>query len=166
MAEMKYRAVYEREPDGRWTVEVPLVPGCHTYGRTIEQARERIREALDLFVGDADTAEIVDDVRLPAGLMTEVNRAKRLREKVNRDQQSMTAAQAKAVVAMRKIRLGHRDAGRLLGLSHQRVQQLEKLQAQLTSARDASRRSAVAGASLQGASDSGRHAIRVATKKR
>lgn len=123
---MKYRAVYEREPDGRWTVEVPQVKGCHTYGRTIEQARERIREALDLFVKGAETAEIVDDVRLPTGLMTEVKRARRLRERVARDEQLMTAAQAKVVVAMRKLKLGHRDAGRILGLSHQRVQQLEK----------------------------------------
>ncbi len=126
MAEVKYRAVYEREPDGRWTVEIPQVRGCHTYGRTIDQARERIREALELFVKDAQTAEIVDDVKLPARLMAEVKRARRLREKVSRDAQLMTAAQAKVVKAMRKMKLGHRDAGRLLGLSHQRVQQLEK----------------------------------------
>jgi len=126
MVEVKYRAVYEREPDGRWTVELPQVKGCHTYGRTIDQARERIREALDLFVENAETAEIVDDVRLPPGLMTEVKRARRLREQVIRDEKLMTAAQARVVVAMRKLKLGHRDAGHILGLSHQRVQQLEK----------------------------------------
>lgn len=32
-------------------------------------------------------------------------------------------------MAMRKLKLGHRDAGRLLGLSHQRVQQLEQMHA-------------------------------------
>ena len=126
---MKYRAVYEREPDGRWTVEIPQVRGCHTYGRTIDQARDRIREALDLFVKDADTAEIVDDVKLPAGLKAEIRRVQRLREKVNRDEQLMTAAQTKVVMAMRRLKLGHRDAGRLLGLSHQRVQQLERREA-------------------------------------
>lgn len=129
---MKYRAVYEREPDGRWTVEIPKVRGCHTYGRTIDQARERVREALDLFVKDADTAEIVDEVKLPAGLRAEIKRAQRLREKVSRDEQLMTAAQAKVVMAMRKLKLGHRDAGRLLGLSHQRVQQLEKRHTTIT----------------------------------
>jgi predicted RNase H-like HicB family nuclease len=164
---MKYRAVYEREPDGRWTVEVPQVRGCHTYGRTIEQARERVREALDLFVADAETAEIVDDVKLPAGLMTEVKRAKRLREKVTRDQQLMTAAQAKAVIAMRKMRLGHRDAGRLLGLSHQRVQQLEKLQAHRRAKAPVLQSQAAAGAILERSeSESARHAVRTATKKR
>lgn len=164
---MKYRAVYEREPDGRWTVEIPQVRGCHTYGRTIEQARERVREALDLFVENAETAEIVDDVKLPRDLMTEVKRAKRLREKLTREQQLMTAAQAKAVMAMRKMRLGHRDAGRLLGLSHQRVQQLEKLQAHRRSTGHASQPQAVAGAIVEGSGrESGRHAVRMATKKR
>lgn len=78
---MTYRAVYEREPNGRWTVEIPQVRGCHTYGRTIEQARDRIREALDLFVKDADTAEIVDDVRLPASVKAGIQRARQLRER-------------------------------------------------------------------------------------
>lgn len=41
----------------------------------------------------------------------------------------MTAAQEQVVMAMRKLKLGHRDAGRLLGLSHQRVQQLEQMHA-------------------------------------
>jgi predicted RNase H-like HicB family nuclease len=41
--------------------------GCHTYGRTIDQARDRIREALGLFVSNAETATIEDDVRMPAG---------------------------------------------------------------------------------------------------
>lgn len=123
---MTYRAIYERESDGRWTVEIPQVRGCHTYGRTIEQARERIREALDLFVEDAVTAEIVDDVKLPAAVKAGIRHARQLREKVNRDERLMTAAQAKAVMAIRKLKLGHRDAGRLLGLSHQRVQQLEQ----------------------------------------
>ena len=164
---MKYRAVYEREPDGRWTVAVPQVRGCHTYGRTIEQARERVREALDLFVADAETAEIVDDVKLPANLMTEVKRAKRLRERVARDQQLMTAAQAKVVMAMRKMRLGHRDAGRLLGLSHQRVQQLEKLQVDRRLTRPASQPAALAGAILEASgSEPGRHVVRMASKKR
>ena len=61
---MSYTAVFERDPDGRWTVDVPEVQGCHSYGRTIEQARERVREALALFVDDADTADFRDDVRI------------------------------------------------------------------------------------------------------
>ena len=123
---MTYRAVYEREPDRRWTVRIPDVPGCHSYGRTIAQARERIREALGLFVDNADDVEIEDDVRLPKSVHRQVQVAKRLREKVANDQREMIAAQRKAVIAVRELKLGHRDAGQLLGVSFQRIHQLER----------------------------------------
>ena len=42
------------------------VRGCHTQGRTVDEARRRIREALELFVDDARRARIVDDVKLPS----------------------------------------------------------------------------------------------------
>lgn len=123
---LTYRAVYEREPDRRWTVRIPAVPGCHSYGRTIAQARERIREALDLFVDDAAAAEIEDDVRLPKSIQRQVQAAKQLREKVTREEREMVVAQRRAVSAMRRLNLGHRDAGQLLGVSFQRAQQLER----------------------------------------
>lgn len=123
----KYRAVYEREEDGRWTVKIPQVPGCHTYGRTIDQARTRVREALGLFVDNADTVEIVDAVRLPPDVKKLVRDVVSLRQKVADQEQAMVAAQVDAVRALRhRLKLGHRDAGALLGLSHQRVHQLEK----------------------------------------
>ena len=123
---MTYRAVFEREPDRRWTVKIPDVAGCHSYGRTIAQARERIREALGLFVNNADTAEIEDDIRLPKSVSKQVQAAKQLREKVTKEEREMVAAQRKAVYAIRKLKLGHRDAGQLLGVSFQRAQQLER----------------------------------------
>jgi predicted RNase H-like HicB family nuclease len=123
---MSYTAVYEREPDGRWTVSISEVKGCHSYGRTIDQARERVREALGLFVEDADAAKIVDDVRLPTEVKKQVKSARELRQKVVAQEFSMVLAQWKAVRALRAQKLGHRDAGRLLGLSHQRVLQLEQ----------------------------------------
>jgi predicted RNase H-like HicB family nuclease len=124
---LTYRAVYEREPDRRWTVRIPAVPGCHSYGRTIAQARERIREALDLFVDNAAAAEIEDDVRLPKSIQRQVQAAKQLRDKVTREEREMVVAQRRAVSAMRRLNLGHRDAGQLLGVSFQRAQQLEQI---------------------------------------
>jgi len=121
-----YRAVYEREPDRRWTVRIPDVPGCHSYGRTIAQARERIREALGLFVNNSETAEIEDDVRLPKSVSRQVQAARQLREKVTKEVRERVAAQRKAVYAIRKLNLGHRDAGQLLGVSFQRAQKLER----------------------------------------
>ena len=108
-------------------MRVPDVPGCHSYGRTIAQARERIREALGLFVDNANTAEIEDDIRLPKSLSLHLKVARELREKVTNDQRRMIAAQRRAVFAIRRLKLGHRDAGQLLGVSFQRVHQLEQL---------------------------------------
>lgn len=122
-----YRAVYKREDDGRWAVTIPQVPGCHSYGRTIDQARERIREAWSLFVDDVEKVGIVDAVALPADVKKLVRGVVKLRLKVADQQRAMVEAQMDAVQVLRRtLKLGHRDAGSLLGLSHQRIHQLEK----------------------------------------
>jgi predicted RNase H-like HicB family nuclease len=36
--------------DGRWTAAVPALPGCVTGGETKEQALERIKEAVELYL--------------------------------------------------------------------------------------------------------------------
>ena len=65
-ATKQYDVVYQRDETGWWQARVPQVPGCHTQGRTVDEARRRIREALSLFVDGAATAELRDDVDLPA----------------------------------------------------------------------------------------------------
>lgn len=124
---MKYRIVFERESDGRWTVEVPEVPGCHTYGRTIDQARDRVREALSLFVDNAEKAQFDEQINLPDAARRSIRVAKQLRVTLTQTEARMVTAQIDAVKVLRKkLKLGHRDAGALLGLSHQRIQQLEQ----------------------------------------
>jgi predicted RNase H-like HicB family nuclease len=84
--------VYERDESGAWLARVPDVPGCHTYGRSIRQAQRRIREALGLWVDDADQAELIPDIRLPRQARTVVSRAKAERARALKDQQEAARA--------------------------------------------------------------------------
>lgn len=60
-----YTVIYERDEDGWWVAEAPEAPGCHTQGRTIEQARERILDALSLYADDAAHILLREEARLP-----------------------------------------------------------------------------------------------------
>jgi predicted RNase H-like HicB family nuclease len=59
---MKYTVDYVLGGDGWWTASVRDVRGAHTQGRSIAQARRRIREALGLFVDGAETAELLNHI--------------------------------------------------------------------------------------------------------
>jgi antitoxin HicB len=43
-----YQINLVHEPEGGYTVTVPLLPGCVSYGRTIEGATENAKEAIAL----------------------------------------------------------------------------------------------------------------------
>ena len=122
-----YTVEYERDESGWWVASVKGVRGCHTQGRTIDEARRRIREALSLFVKDAGRAKLVDDVRLPAGVRRKMKVLSSIRRAVDVRQAKAQVLARKAVDDLTKgMGLSLRDAGRLLGLSHQRVQQLAR----------------------------------------
>ncbi|MEM2135734.1 MAG: type II toxin-antitoxin system HicB family antitoxin [Candidatus Jordarchaeaceae archaeon] len=47
---MSYRIMLRREPEGGYTVLVPSLPGCVTYGDTIEEAISAAKEAIELYL--------------------------------------------------------------------------------------------------------------------
>jgi len=126
-----YRIAYERDESGWWVASVRGVRGCHTQGRTVEEARRRVIEAMELFVGDARTASIVDDVKLPSVAAQAVRAYASLRRKAEQEDRRAALAARRAVRILRsgRLRMSARDAARLLGLSHQRVHQLTQEQA-------------------------------------
>ena len=104
---------------------VAKVKGCHTQGRTIDEARRRIREALSLFVKDADHAKLVDQVKLPTHVRQMMQQWQRSRRRAEQEQTRAMALTREAVKSLQKeLHLSVRDVGNLLNLSHQRVQQL------------------------------------------
>ena len=121
-----YRVAYERDESGWWVASVRGVRGCHTQGRTVDEARRRIVEALDLFVDNARTAAIVDDVKLPTGAARAVRAYAALRKRAEQEDRRAALAARRAVRTLRggRLKMSARDAARLLGLSHQRVHQL------------------------------------------
>ena len=127
-----YRVAYERDESGWWVASVRGIRGCHTQGRTVDEARRRIVEAMDLFVDDARTARFVDDVKLPAEAAQAVRAYTTLRKKAEQEDRRAAVAARRAVRTLRggRLKMSARDAARLLGLSHQRVHQLTQADAE------------------------------------
>ncbi|HEY9755950.1 MAG TPA: type II toxin-antitoxin system HicB family antitoxin [Oculatellaceae cyanobacterium] len=120
-----YTIRYEKDVTGWWVATVKEVRGCHTQGRTIDQARRRIREALGLFVDHADKAKLIDDVVLPANARTLLKRVLSTRKRAEEEAIKLQNSTAEAAEVLTKdVGVSVRDAGELLGLSHQRVHQL------------------------------------------
>jgi predicted RNase H-like HicB family nuclease len=55
---LNFTVLIEQDEDGIYVANVPDIPGCYTQGRTVEQAMERIREAIQVCL-EADTEEIL-----------------------------------------------------------------------------------------------------------
>ena len=119
-----YVAVYERDASNdAWNVHIEGLIGCQTYGRSLRQAQARIREALAACLDKDPDALVVHD-QLPTSLAAVAASVARARRDAGL---AGTKAQRQTVEAVKKLTglgLSRRDAAELLGLSHQRVQQL------------------------------------------
>ncbi|MGY4687843.1 type II toxin-antitoxin system HicB family antitoxin [Petrotoga sp. DB-2] len=47
---LSYRILLKKEAEGGYTVIVPVLPGCVTYGDTIEEAIKMAKEAIQLYI--------------------------------------------------------------------------------------------------------------------
>ena len=45
-----YRIILNEEPEGGFTVTVPSLPGCVTYGKNIKEAKEMAMEAIEGYI--------------------------------------------------------------------------------------------------------------------
>lgn len=123
----RYTVRYERDEAKLWVATVLGVAGVHTQGRSLAEARRRIREALALAVGDeeAEKAELVDDVVVPASILAIMKRLQATRKRAETEKAKALAEAAKlAKVLADKLHLSMRDVGELTGVSHQRIHQI------------------------------------------
>ena len=47
---LSYRVLLRKEPEGGFTVTIPSLPGCVTFGETLEEAKVMAREAIELYI--------------------------------------------------------------------------------------------------------------------
>jgi len=50
MRQLTYRVLLNREPEGGYTVTVPTLPGCVTYGENVDEALLMAKEAIELYI--------------------------------------------------------------------------------------------------------------------
>ncbi len=50
MRELTYRIILRPEPEGGYTVTVPALPGCVTYGSTLEEANAMAADAVRAYL--------------------------------------------------------------------------------------------------------------------
>ena len=63
MSQLTYRILLTPEPEGGYTVNVPALPGCITYGENIDHAMTMAKEAIELYVEtlQAEVDPVPDD---------------------------------------------------------------------------------------------------------
>lgn len=50
MKQVTYRVLLNKEPEGGFTVTVPTLPGCITFGETMDEAIANAKEAVELYL--------------------------------------------------------------------------------------------------------------------
>jgi len=48
--EKEFTIVIEQDEDGIYVASVPELKGCHTQAKTLDELRERIKEAIELYL--------------------------------------------------------------------------------------------------------------------
>ncbi len=109
---------------GVWVARALGVRGCTTWGKSLAEAERRIRDGLRFFVDEAATAEIRPVIKAPPEVSENIRAAANARERAQAAAKAAQAATQKAARSMVGAGMSRRDAARLLGISHQRVQQL------------------------------------------
>ncbi len=124
-----YHATLELEEAGVWIAQLEEIPQVHTFGRTLGKARQYLVDALALWLNvpseNVKYSINYRPVKFPAAVQSLVDQATAARAisaaATNTANEYVTFA---ALALTGDARLSFRDAAELLGLSHQRVQQL------------------------------------------
>ncbi len=81
----KFTVLLSPQDDGGYLVEVPILPGCATYGKTVNEALDTAREAIASYIGSliADGEEIPQESRKNCEQLVPRMKAPRLASRVS-----------------------------------------------------------------------------------
>jgi hypothetical protein len=122
----EHRVLYRRNAAGDWVASVAGRRRLRGQGRTLRQARQRLRAALARTIDDPFEIDFAEDVRLPPparGLLVAHWKARR---RLERETERADLASSRALSALLALRLNVKDVGDLLGLSPQKLARLKK----------------------------------------
>jgi len=114
------------EPGERWwAIRVPGVRGVYSQARRLDRVEYMARDAIALMLEvPEDSFRVVVKPDLGSELDAAVSRARKARERADRAQREAAEAATVAVTSLLALGLSMREAGQILGLSHQRVAQI------------------------------------------
>jgi len=128
----KIEVVFSPDEDA-WMVWLKADERCHTDGRTIDEARVRIVDAAELWLSYEEDREVDESIRYELVETFDLGRHTDEVVAVQEDRKALAVIEERlakhtrsAAKALTKLGVSRRDAAELLGISHQRVQQLVK----------------------------------------
>ena len=118
-----YGVTYRRDPgDDAWLVDIDGMDDVHTFGRNLDEAATNAREAIAVTADVPESAvELAERIDVADVDVAELSR---LRDQALEAHEIYLARQRAAALRLTEAGVSRRDAARLLGVSHQRVQQL------------------------------------------
>ena len=72
MRKLSYRIILRPEPEGGYTVTVPALPGCITYGKALEEAKKMALDAIKAYLESLKkhNEPIIDDSDILEGTLS------------------------------------------------------------------------------------------------
>ena len=112
-----------------WAIQAPELKGVHSQARRLDQVDSMAREAIALMLQvpeDSFDLTIEPDLASLGGLQAAIEDALKAREASEHAQDQASTAMRHAVGEIRSLGYTARDAGMLLGVSNQRISQIER----------------------------------------
>jgi predicted RNase H-like HicB family nuclease len=111
-----------------WAIEVPEVPGVFSQSKRLDGAEAQARDAIALMLEvPEDSFDVTIEAVLPAMAEEALAKVEEVKAEADEAMAAVRLAMVTALLALvDQLGLSYRDAGQVMGISHQRVQQILK----------------------------------------